>query len=225
MRMEYKELMETLEQLGTEQNRKIYKRHGASEPLFGVSYANFKVLKKNIKADQELAVRLWESGNTDARILASMIADPKAFDENTIDTWLKEITYCGLLDEFVYDVVAKTEYAHRKQQEWILSKDEWIGRAGWCLVTSFAMDDKIGDEAFFEEMLKLIELEIQSSVNRKKEGMHNALLAIGIRSEHLEKKAIEAANRIGDIVINHGETSCKTPDTIAYIKRGRSRKK
>ena len=223
--MEYNELMETLEQLGTEQNRKIFKRHGASEPLFGVSYANFKALKKKIKVNQDLAIKLWESGNTDARILASMIADPKAFDEKTLEAWLKEITYSGLLDEFVYDIVAKTEYAHKKQQEWIQSKDEWIGRAGWCLVTAFAMDDKIGDEAYFEEMLKLIELEIQSSANRKKEGMHYTLLAIGIRSEYLEKKAIEAANRIGDIVIDHGETSCKTPDTIAYIKRGRSRKK
>ncbi|MNL68518.1 hypothetical protein D3C87_1932540 [compost metagenome] len=60
-------------------------------------------------------------------------------------------------------------------------------------------------------------------MNREKEGMHNALLAIGMRSDHLEALAIAAAERIGAIDIDHGDTACKTPDTIPYIRKGRER--
>ncbi len=43
------EVMQQLEEYGTEQNRKTYKNHGAKEPLFGVSFANLKLLKKENK--------------------------------------------------------------------------------------------------------------------------------------------------------------------------------
>lgn len=43
------EVMQQLEEYGTEQNRKVFKNHGAKEPLFGVSFANLKLLKKRIK--------------------------------------------------------------------------------------------------------------------------------------------------------------------------------
>ncbi len=37
--MKYKDLMQELKSLGTEQNRKTYKRHGVQDELYGVSYA------------------------------------------------------------------------------------------------------------------------------------------------------------------------------------------
>ncbi len=55
------EVMQQLEEYGTEQNRKTYKNHGAKEPLFGVSFANLKLLKKKIKKDHDLAILLWET--------------------------------------------------------------------------------------------------------------------------------------------------------------------
>ena len=36
--MTEKEVLQELEKLGTAQNRKIYKRHGASDNLYGVSF-------------------------------------------------------------------------------------------------------------------------------------------------------------------------------------------
>lgn len=45
--MNYEDVMSTLKNMGTEQNRKIYMRHGASKNLYGVSFANLKNLQKN----------------------------------------------------------------------------------------------------------------------------------------------------------------------------------
>lgn len=55
--------------------------------------------------------------------------------------------------------------------------------------------------------------------------MNHALIAIGSRNDVLAKKALEVAERIGKVEINHGETSCKTLDAAMYIKKARGRKK
>ena len=45
----------------------------------------------------------------------------------------------------------------------------------------------------------------------------------------LKKEAIAAAGRIGKVEVDHGKTSCKTPDAAAYIKKasakGRGRRR
>jgi 3-methyladenine DNA glycosylase AlkD len=109
--MEFKEVMKELKALGTAQNRKIYKRHGAGENLFGVSYANLNKLKKKIKTDTALAKQLWSSGNVDARTLATMIADPKQIKKDLLELWVKDIKYYALVDSFVRNLVSKTNYA------------------------------------------------------------------------------------------------------------------
>jgi hypothetical protein len=55
--------------------------------------------------------------------------------------------------------------------------------------------------------------------------MHLSIIAIGIRSEALAKKAITTARTVGPIEIDHGETDCKTPEAEAYIKKAWARKK
>jgi 3-methyladenine DNA glycosylase AlkD len=76
-----------LKKLGTDQNRAVYQRHGVGDKLYGVSFANLKNLKKEIKTDHELARRLWATGNHDARILATMIADPEETTPHLLDSW------------------------------------------------------------------------------------------------------------------------------------------
>ena len=74
-------VMADLEAAGTAQNRKVYARHGAAEPMFGVSYAELGRIAKRIKTDHALARQLWDSGNHDARVLALRVADPAALDK------------------------------------------------------------------------------------------------------------------------------------------------
>src|SRR5262245_40803377 len=69
-RMSLAEAMALLEKAGSAQTRKTYARHGAPEPMFGVSFAVLGALRKRIGVDHELARALWESGNFDARNLA-----------------------------------------------------------------------------------------------------------------------------------------------------------
>ena len=47
--------------------------------------------------------------------------------------------------------------------------------------------------------------------------MNGALIAIGIRNPVLQAKALAVAAQIGKVDVDHGQTSCKTPDAGAYI--------
>jgi hypothetical protein len=49
--------------------------------------------------------------------------------------------------------------------------------------------------------------------------MNNVVITIGLRSDALEGQAVAAAGRIGKVIVDHGQTSCKTPDAIAYIAK------
>ena len=80
-KLEFETVIQELEELGTEQNRKIYRRHGVREDLFGVSFGNIRKLQKKIKTDHSLARELWATGNHDARILATMVADPNIIEK------------------------------------------------------------------------------------------------------------------------------------------------
>ena len=95
--MEFDKAMAQLESLGTAQNVRIYKRHGAGDNVFGVSFAELKKLKKKIGEDHELAIKLWDSGNSDARSLAMMVASPDELTPSVATQWMKDIVYPCLL--------------------------------------------------------------------------------------------------------------------------------
>ena len=211
----------SLEKAGTEQNRKTYRRHGAPEPLFGVSFAVLNKLAKQIKIDHDLAVTLWASGNTDARMLAAKVADPARIDAATALAWITESKFYGLADE-IAGVVARSPLALTCMAEWVASDDENIGRAGWAIMAVLARDTNGVPDASFTPYIGVIERKIGEAKNRTREAMNRALIAVGSRSAELAETAIAAARRIGPVEINHGDTACQTPDAELYIKKSRA---
>jgi hypothetical protein len=53
--------------------------------------------------------------------------------------------------------------------------------------------------------------------------MNQAVIAIGIYKPSLRDDAIATAERIGKVEVDHGETSCKTPDAVTYINKAAAR--
>ena len=211
------EAMQTLESMGTAQNRKVYARHGAPENLFGVSFANFGKLTKQIKTDHALAEQLWATGNADARQLATMIADPALTTEKQLKAWMKDSTYHGLSDA-VSRFAFRTKHARACMDKWIASKEEFTAAAGWNLVSLFSDDPSIPDE-YFSERAAEAEKNIHTAKNRTKYAMNNALINIGLRNAKLKKQVLAAAKRIGPVEVDHGETDCKTPEIASYIAK------
>ena len=215
--MNFTAAMSELRTAGTAQNRKIYARHGVQGRMFGVSYAVLGKLAKSIKTDHALACRLWASGNHDARVLATMVADPAQVDHKLADAWVKDLDNYALTDA-LGGLVGQSRLARRKADKWIRSKHEWIARAGWNLVAHLALrDNEVEDEYFADRVPTIVET-IHDQPNRTRDAMNGALIAIGVRNDRLCKLALAAAKKIGKVEVDHGETNCKTPDAAAYIK-------
>jgi 3-methyladenine DNA glycosylase AlkD len=212
------EVMKELRVNGTAQNRKVYRRHGIRGELFGVSYAALGKLQKRIKTDQSLAEQLWATGNHDARVLATMIADRSKIGVRTLNAWARDVDNRGLAGA-LSNVAAEAKSAKARMEKWTVSKHEMIACTGWHTLASIARQDNGLPDAYFAKYLETIESKIHTSKNWVKHAMNNALISIGVRNPALQKKAIAAAKRIGRVEIDHGETGCKTPDAAAYIKK------
>jgi 3-methyladenine DNA glycosylase AlkD len=221
--MTTQEALKKLERLGTAQNRKVYGRHGVGPKQFGVSWANLRKLSKQIGCDRRLAKGLWKSGNYDARILATMIADPHDLDLKTVDSWVRDLDNYVVTDAFS-GLLSQTPLALKKMEQWTTRRREWVATAGWNLLVHIAMQDQGLPDSFFLGYVRIIEGGIHHQKNRVRHSMNAALIAIGMRNKKLERNALVTARRIGEVVVDHGETSCTTPDAVAYIKKVQARR-
>jgi 3-methyladenine DNA glycosylase AlkD len=221
------ETMRELEAAGTAQNRKVYARHGVDGPMFGVSYANLGKLQKRIKTDNPLALGLWDSGNHDARILATKIADRCQCKVSQWNAWarsLGNVIQSGALA----DAAADSPNGAGLVQKWIGSRNRTVQVAGWHLLACLSEGNTGLPDGFFRPYIGRIEREIHDHTDQLANSMNGALISIGVRSPGLTRLALAAAGRIGVVEVDHGETGCKTPDATAYIQKTlahRARKK
>jgi 3-methyladenine DNA glycosylase AlkD len=215
--MQLDEALRRLEKAGTAQNRKVYARHGVRTNMYGVSYANLKAMARKIRTDHALAQQLWQTGNHDARILATMVADAASATEKEIDRWARDLDSYPIADA-VADFVARTRFARAKAEAWKNAGAEWIESAGWGLIARLAGAGAAA-ESDLAEHLKTIERDIHGRANRVRYAMNSALIAIGGYCDGLRAKALAAAERIGPVEVDHGETGCKTPDAASYIQK------
>lgn len=212
------EAFRELESMGTEQNRKLYQRHGVKGPAFGVSYANLGALQRRIRVDHPLALALWATGNHDARVLANMIADPNSMSARELDRWIAEVDN-HMLSESMASMLLRSNDAHAHAQRWIDSPQEWICATGWQVFGGLASGDHEFSSEYLLKRLMQIQNTIQRAPNRVRHSMVLALIGIGTRGDKLEEAAVTAACMIGPVHVDHGETNCVTPEPISYLRR------
>ena len=218
MAMTAKQVRDQLERLGSAQTREIYTRHGVNPPLYGVKWGDMRKLAKSLGTDHELAMQLWESGEHESRLVALMIADPDEATKRDLERMARGIDNYVEIDEFAA-YVAQTPFLDQLADKWTGAKGEWISACGWTLVAQQALGENDLTNAYFVERLKQVETRIDSSPNRTRHTMNGAVIAIGARNSGLRKRATSAARRIGSVEVDHGETSCATPEAIGYIDR------
>ncbi|MRG92750.1 DNA alkylation repair protein [Polyangium spumosum] len=215
--MDLDTVLSTLREKGKPNTAKIYARHGVKDPTFGVSYGDLEKLVKAIRTDHVLACGLWATGNHDARVLATKIADPEAFSTDELDAWL------AVALDYVIEGAVATLAARRKDAlviglRWIDLPGEFASTAGWFVLSGVAARGDL-PEKVATRLLDRIQKKIHGAQNRTRYGMNGALIAIGGYIEPLREKALEVARAIGKVEVDHGETNCKTPDAAEYITK------
>lgn len=220
-------IMTELSQLGREQIKQIYLRHGAREPLFGVTTQDLKPLAKRYKAQYELALVLYQSGNYDAMYLAGMISDPSKMREQDFEEWITH-AYCqGLSDHVVAVTLAGSPFAQNIADRWIHTQIERYVSAGW---TCYAwMLGTLSDENFDKEKLQTYLWHVQDTIHHQGDwvtyAMNSFLIAVGVSYLPLHHEAMAIANEMKTPSVDFGETNCKLPIAKDHIQKAIERKR
>lgn len=151
-----------------------------------------------------------------------MVADPGRMSREELDAWVKGVNSYGLADLFVNNVASHSAHAREALEAWMGSDSEWVERAGWALLAALALKDATVEDAYLAPFLGRIERDIHQAKNWVRGAMNSALIALGAREGALGDKALAAARRIGKVEVDHGETSCKTPEAAGYILKMRA---
>ena len=219
--MTAKEIVAELKTLGNETTKKLFLKYGAREPFFGVKIEDLKKIQKRVKKDYQLALDLYETGNSDAMYLAGLIADESKMSKKDLARWAKG-AYWNILSEYTVPWVA-AESAHGRELalQWIESKSEPIAAAGWATLGGLVAikDDADLDLDELTKLLGRVEKTIHQQPNRVRYVMNNFVIAVGGYVKPLLPLAQKTAAKIGRVSVDMGDTACKVPFAPDYIKK------
>lgn len=221
--MTVNEVMLELETFGNEQTKKIFKRHGAREPFFGVKVGDLKKIVKKVKKDHELSLALYETGNSDAMYLAGLIADENKITKEQLQDWAEKAYWYMLSEYTVAWVAAESPYAYELGMEWIESDDERIASAGWATLSNLVTlkNDEDLDIKKLDNLLVRISKTIKHAPNRVRYTMNGFVIATGTAVAELTERAIEIGKVIGKVDVKMGGTACKVPSSPEYIEKNK----
>ncbi len=195
--MHYHDVIERLKALSDPQAIEGMARFSINpENSYGVSIPNRREMAREIGVNHELAQQLWASAIHEARILASMIDDPRVVTEEQMEGWVKDFDSWDVCDQCLMNLFEKTPFAYQKAVQWSESEPEFIKRAGFVMMARLAVSDKKADDKQFERFLPIIKREADDSRNFVKKAVNWALRQIGKRNMSLNTKAMEAAREI-----------------------------
>lgn len=195
--MELNDILETFKSLANEANLEGMARFGIkSETAFGVNIPVLRKMAREIGKNHSLALQLWEQPYHEAKLLATLVADPKQTDSLMMEKWVKDFYSWDICDQCCGNLFEDTALAYQKAQVWAAREEEFVRRAGFVMMARLAVSDKKAENQKFEEFLPLIKTYSTDSRNFVKKAVNWALRQIGKRNWALNKKALEAAKEI-----------------------------
>ncbi len=198
--MNYDEIIQKLHLLANPENLKGMARYGISpHNNLGISIYELRPLAKKIGKDHELALRLWDSGIHDARLLACFIDDPAKVTTEQMDAWAGDFDSWDVCDQACTSLFDQTPFAVEKVFQWAGAEKEFVKRAAFCLIAGLSVHDKNASDQVFEEFLPLLITHAVDERNYVKKAVKWALRNIGKRNAPLNKKALKTAEKIQSI--------------------------
>jgi len=180
----------------------------------GVNLSALRAVAKRLKTRHELARELWTTGDTAARLLATLIARPKAFSADELDTMIHDISAPKLLDWFITNIVKPGKHGEELRLRW---KDDTdlVGRAGWSLTTDRVV--KNADGLDLDGLLDQIEAEMKDAPAAKQWSMNHCLAEIGIRHRTCRARAIGIGEKLKVLIDYPASPGCTPPYAPLWI--------
>jgi 3-methyladenine DNA glycosylase AlkD len=218
--MNVDETMIRLRELGNEKVRELNVRNGAGDNQFGVKLGDLRALAKSIKTNPELAAALWQTGNVDAMLLATLLMNPKRLSIEEVEAMVNAIPCTQVADWLQTHVVKQHPQKEALRQKWMHSDQPWTGRAGWSLTAERIVKSPEGLD--LSGLLDRIENEMGGAPTEAQWTMNFCLGEIGIHFPEHRERAIAIGEKLGafrDYPTPKGCTSPYAPLWIAEMVR------
>jgi 3-methyladenine DNA glycosylase AlkD len=222
--MEYEEILKKLKSMSNSENVKGMARYGINPTNnLGISIYQLRPLAKEIGTHHDLALRLWDSGIHDARLLACFVDDPQKVTSDQMDKWVKDFDSWDICDQACTSLFDLSPLAYEKVFQWTDHEKEFVKRAAFSLIAGLAVHDKTAPDEKLEEFFPIIIKHSIDERNYVKKAVNWALRNIGKRNPYLNKRAIETAKEIQKI--NSKSAKWIASDAIRELTSDRIKRK
>lgn len=184
--------LENKEKVQLKENRFAVKSSNA----LGIYHRDLKVIAKEIGKNSSLAMELFDTDIYEAKILCSQIFDINDLTNSLMEKWITSFENWEICDSFCMGLIAKSEYAVPKINEWVFREKEFEKRAGFTTMAAYCMADKKANNETFESFFPLIKSAIYDERLYVKKAVNWALRNIGKRNIDLHHQAYKMAEEL-----------------------------
>jgi 3-methyladenine DNA glycosylase AlkD len=169
-----------------------------SDKALGIRIPVLRKLAKTHRNDHQLASALWASGIHEARILASMVDDPKQVTEVQMEAWVNDFDSWDVCDQVCMNLFDKHPLAYEKAVEWSRREQEFVKRAGFAMMASLVLHDKTAEDSAFEPFFERIQAGARDERNFVKKAVNWALRQIAKQRPNLASRCIQLAQELAE---------------------------
>lgn len=190
-------VLRELRALGEKRNVDGMARFGiVARKVLGVAKPRLDEVARKIGRDHALALRLWQTGVRDARILAGMIDEPQSVTSAQMELWVRDFDNWDTCDGTCCHLFVFAKPAWQKAALWTARKPEFQRRAGFALLAYLAYRDKLAPDGKFRKLMPLLVRAATDQRNFVRKAVNWALRNIGKRNKRLNVVAVRTAERI-----------------------------
>jgi 3-methyladenine DNA glycosylase AlkD len=187
-------LLQQLRAAGTDKRRASAARVGIPmENAFGVSVGEIRSIARTLRGRHALAEPLWDTGIHEARVLATMVADPKTIRPAAIERWLRDVVSWDLCDHLCGNLIRKRADAPSLVRRWIGSPRLYVRRAAFAVIAELAVHGKTLDDTILDDFTQLVVEHAGDPRPHARQAASWALRSIGKRDPAKHDRALQAA--------------------------------
>ncbi len=206
---------DVMAELATLDDPKVRAINAAHGDDHGVNLTALRGLAKRLTKQQGLAVELWQTGDTAARLVAILICQPKIFSSDELDTMLRQARVPKVQDWLVNYVVKKSPHAQDLRTVWFADKHPVVASAGWALTSDCVV--KSPEVLDLSGLLDRIESSMQDAPDRLQWAMNHTLAQIGINHARYRARALDIGERLGVLKDYPTPPNCTSPYAPLWI--------
>jgi len=206
------EVMAELADLADPRILEVNLRHGDDH---AVNLTKLRAVAKRLKTQQPLAVELWDTGDTAARLLAILICRPKTFELDELDSMLRVASAPKVQDWLVNYVVKQNPRVEELRLLWFADPDPIVASAGWALTSDRVVKRPEGLD--LSGLLDTIEARMKTAPDRLQWAMNTCLAQIGIAHPEHRERAVAIGERLEVLKDYPTPPDCTSPFAPVWI--------